>query len=641
MARVFSVSGIELMTTRKTLRRVILGAAVSTASMSNFVDSSVFGFESASKVPSSRIQRVQYQPGQPSGQPNSAVTQELNRMFQESGQPMPSMNPQDLPNAQGQNSAMVRQKPITTQPPAQKNFLQRFLGRVSGQDKKEAQAAVTPPVPPDYRQPSQAQVSSSGSQPAAQVRSGQQQMPGQGAGQGQQGMRPQVSSSQSMPQQGPGGYVARPGVNPGNAAPLRTAQVAPPDAQARSLNQPSRPVPSVPGAEQARVAATVSQPAGQGTQQYVQPGTAPAFMPSSQVTPSGSRSTSSQATRTATPVGIREPIAVPPSDDDFQDPFADSDKEADAADALDLDSLMILPAEVATADAPTSSNSPAESAQSVPATNVTSADAVKVSKDTSSLPDQGENSGGIEEEMNPFTGVRLNETDAELFGPGSTESVSTGTPSSAPMIIPPVELSETFGAPAPPMEDFESDLPAINLPSVEDSETESVSPASRTPLSSASSSAQPQSAAASELPVPSLRGADAERLEQSVEQDRRLRQQRLILSRAGQPGFKGFCPVELRDRRNLADADPQLTATFGLQTYTFSSLQAKAAFEADPSRYAPAAGGNDVVLLVNSGEEQAGMLDYALWYRDRLYLFRSRETMVLFNSDPGRFANQY
>jgi YHS domain-containing protein len=48
-----------------------------------------------------------------------------------------------------------------------------------------------------------------------------------------------------------------------------------------------------------------------------------------------------------------------------------------------------------------------------------------------------------------------------------------------------------------------------------------------------------------------------------------------------------------------------------------------------------------VVLLINSGEEQAGMLDYSLWYRDRLYMFRSRETMALFSRDPAKYANQY
>ena len=113
------------------------------------------------------------------------------------------------------------------------------------------------------------------------------------------------------------------------------------------------------------------------------------------------------------------------------------------------------------------------------------------------------------------------------------------------------------------------------------------------------------------------------------------------MARTGQKGFKGFCPVELRDNRQLIDSRQQHKAKFGLQTYYFSSPEAKSAFDANPARYAPAAGGSDVVLLVNTGEEEAGTLDFTLWYRDRLYMFRSRETLDIFSRDPLRYANQY
>lgn len=124
-------------------------------------------------------------------------------------------------------------------------------------------------------------------------------------------------------------------------------------------------------------------------------------------------------------------------------------------------------------------------------------------------------------------------------------------------------------------------------------------------------------------------------------QARRSQQMYRIMSRTGKTGFKGFCPVALRDQRELIDAHSNLRARFGLATYYFSSSAAKARFEADPTRYAPAAGGSDVVLLVNTGEEEIGSLDFSLWYRDRLYLFRSRETRALFSKNPTRFANQY
>lgn len=122
---------------------------------------------------------------------------------------------------------------------------------------------------------------------------------------------------------------------------------------------------------------------------------------------------------------------------------------------------------------------------------------------------------------------------------------------------------------------------------------------------------------------------------------RREQQRYRIMSRVGKLGFKGFCPVTLRDQRDLVDSRERFAAKFGLQTYYFSSQEAKSAFEANPARYAPAGGGSDVVLLVNTGEEAPGSLDFSLWYRDRLYMFRSRETQAMFSKDPRQYADQY
>ncbi|MEI7701017.1 MAG: hypothetical protein WCK86_14555, partial [Planctomycetia bacterium] len=72
--------------------------------------------------------------------------------------------------------------------------------------------------------------------------------------------------------------------------------------------------------------------------------------------------------------------------------------------------------------------------------------------------------------------------------------------------------------------------------------------------------------------------------------------------------------------------------------YTFSTQEARAAFEASPTRYAPVAGGTDVVAEATEGVQKPGKLDYALWYRERLYLFQSRETMAAFHQNPRKFA---
>jgi YHS domain-containing protein len=134
---------------------------------------------------------------------------------------------------------------------------------------------------------------------------------------------------------------------------------------------------------------------------------------------------------------------------------------------------------------------------------------------------------------------------------------------------------------------------------------------------------------------------DPERLRQLSDRARREEQLYRIMSRTGQIGFKGFCPVVLRNDRELTDGRKEYHSKFGLMTYEFSSPEAKATFDANPARYAPAGGGSDVVLLVNTNEEVAGILDFSLWYRDRLYMFRSRETQAIFSGDPQRYASQY
>lgn len=113
---------------------------------------------------------------------------------------------------------------------------------------------------------------------------------------------------------------------------------------------------------------------------------------------------------------------------------------------------------------------------------------------------------------------------------------------------------------------------------------------------------------------------------------------RRIAARQGRTGFKGFCPVALRDRRDLQDARVEFSSVHKGRTYHFASKEAKAAFDAQPSRYAPAAGGSDVVLFLEQGKRVEGSLDHAVWFRDRLYLFSSAETMQTFASEPAKFS---
>jgi YHS domain-containing protein len=712
---------MDLMKTRRLVRRSLLTAAVSTASLLATLESQALGFEITVSPSTSGIQRVQYQPGQQAqpAQANPAVTAELKKMFEANGQPMPSMNPRDLPNAQGQQMNNVRptqrpagqqtgkpqsyaqptsaqktsspqagmqqastKAPAKAQQPAKKNFLQKFMGGITGQNKKAADAAVVPPVPPGYVEPPPAPPSGGSSvaqapkqqgvqgQPATKQNrpSGVQAMQNGKPGAAQNGMQSHLAS-QSRPMPAAGGRPAvgsqsqvrntSPQSNaPTKAVPVRTAQATTTNGQARSGNQPTQPVPAVPvsaGSTTRNPRASAPPQPVANAQQFVQPGTAPAFMPSvkknlneAQATmPQVKSPVTAQSTPNPKPVMAETKTVAKPAEDGFVDPFGESEMAADANDSLDLDSIVTPKIDEAIQSVETVTTAIAEksvSASAAAANSLAENPFVEEAKELAK-----------EAAGNPLTGVQLNATDEEMF---SADSAKTIVKKALPAAAATAEAAEALRNAVPSVEEFEQGLPAIDLPTVEEAvdaaATElSTAPDINFPELDAQDAAEaqgntplvntpqlPESVPAEASGTP-LRSVDAERLQQIAEQDRRTHQQRLIQSRSGQAGFKGFCPVELRDRRELIDTNPQFTATFGLQTYTFSSAEAKTAFEADPSRYAPAAGGSDVVLLVNSGEEEQGMLDYALWYRDRLYLFRSRETMAMFNKDPQRFANQY
>lgn len=112
----------------------------------------------------------------------------------------------------------------------------------------------------------------------------------------------------------------------------------------------------------------------------------------------------------------------------------------------------------------------------------------------------------------------------------------------------------------------------------------------------------------------------------------------MIAARKGLRGLKGFCPVALRDHRDLVDAQSQFRVIYNEKTYYLCSSEAVSEFHSDPAKYAPAARGADVIHLAITGEEQEGTLDHAVWYKGRLYLFSSAETMETFVAAPSSHA---
>ena len=111
-----------------------------------------------------------------------------------------------------------------------------------------------------------------------------------------------------------------------------------------------------------------------------------------------------------------------------------------------------------------------------------------------------------------------------------------------------------------------------------------------------------------------------------------------IHERFGMKGLKGFCPVALRDERELIDAKPEFFSIHRKQKFHFSSASARQKFEANPLRYKPAAYGADVVALSQNKDVVEGTLDFAAWYKGRLFLFGSQENYETFVKDPAQFA---
>lgn len=252
-------------------------------------------------------------------------------------------------------------------------------------------------------------------------------------------------------------------------------------------------------------------------------------------------------------------------------------------------------------------------------------------------------SNDLETEENPFTGRTI--SDADEFESPFVDNEST-SPESFNPFAEPLGEGNPFAENDPPQvaESRSAEPSAIAIPVTESAplemseEQQQLDPEGR-PLRSrrehSSANAQDDT-----LDQSFSAGIDADEADPSARRISLTRDQK-IDARKHLSGFLGFCPVVLRDTQDLADADEQFQVTFGLKSYWFSSKEAQQAFEKNPTRYAPVAGGSDVVSLINSGEQQVGSIRYAMWYHERLYLFHSQETRDIFCNSPEKFADEY
>lgn len=196
-------------------------------------------------------------------------------------------------------------------------------------------------------------------------------------------------------------------------------------------------------------------------------------------------------------------------------------------------------------------------------------------------------------ELNPFTGLTLDE-DA-----GSANAPKTDAP---------------LAAPASQEDPFAEELKKMGI----------VPPGTETPKLAA-----PEAPSAPTTDTPTFDG-----IEDQATRDKMKK----IHERGSMKGLKGFCPVSLRDQRELIDAKPEFHSTFRGQKFHFADADAKLKFDEEPARFAPAAYGADVVALTRDKDVIEGSLDFAAWFKGRLYLFGTQEAHDTFVEDPTKYA---
>lgn len=115
-------------------------------------------------------------------------------------------------------------------------------------------------------------------------------------------------------------------------------------------------------------------------------------------------------------------------------------------------------------------------------------------------------------------------------------------------------------------------------------------------------------------------------------------------------GLDGYCPVQLDDdmRANLKRwtlGDRRWGAIHRGRTYLFAGPEQQRRFLADPDRYAPVFGGNDVVIAVEQGQTVPGRREHGVRFHSQIYgsnvyLFANEVSLEKFSKNPDHYARQ-
>lgn len=103
--------------------------------------------------------------------------------------------------------------------------------------------------------------------------------------------------------------------------------------------------------------------------------------------------------------------------------------------------------------------------------------------------------------------------------------------------------------------------------------------------------------------------------------------------------FNGHCAVCLIDGKQWSMGSPEYSVVFDNREYRFPSEAERNTFLANPDKYVPALNGNSVVAYVDSGVQVAGDPRFGAIHRARVYLFQNEQEKAAFLADPSRYAD--
>lgn len=102
--------------------------------------------------------------------------------------------------------------------------------------------------------------------------------------------------------------------------------------------------------------------------------------------------------------------------------------------------------------------------------------------------------------------------------------------------------------------------------------------------------------------------------------------------------LEGYCPVSILQMHKWVKGNSNIRTVHDGRTYLFAKQQGLEMFQANPTKYVPALGGDCVVALVESGKRVPGNIRFATFHKDRLYMFVNEQAKKMFLEDPKKYA---